>query len=83
MLLQVFGAAAEAAGDGDGVFCQQIRLSAGAPPSGLLHMVGEDVVHAPLAILKVQALLAVVLLLWRLRLEQLDRRANAIKVIND
>lgn len=66
----MLGAAAEAAGDG--VFSQQVGLSAGAPPSGLFHMVGEDVVHAPLTIPKVKALLAGAQFLWRLRLEQLD-----------
>lgn len=66
-MLQMFGAAAKAAGHG--VLCQQVRLSAGASPGGLLHVVGEDVVDTPLTILKVKALLAVALLLWRLRLE--------------
>lgn len=67
MLSQMFGAAAKAAGDG--VLCEQIRLSAGASPGGLLHVVGEDVVDAPLTVLKVKTLMAVALFLWRLRLE--------------
>lgn len=41
-------------------------------------MVSEDVVHAPLAVLEVKALLAGVQLLRRLRLEQLDRWRKVI-----
>lgn len=73
----MFGASAKAAGDG--VLREQIRLSAGASPTGLLHVVGEDVVRAPLTVLKVKALLAVDLLLCRLRLEQLNRREETTR----